>query len=335
MQITVFCYHNAILPGLERDLAFLADNGYRTLTASEVVDALTGAISIPDKAVALTFDDALLSLKTVGLPLLERYAARATTFAITGLAPEGRVEPQGAGDRYRLLGWDDLRALRDSGRFEIGSHGHRHNPVHVPAEGVGGGVEQVGGRSSWALGMRVGPPKRRLARARAASTTSAGTINAHDHARLYDVPVPYTPACDAGTIRAVDGTRAHASQPLFAAETILVDGAATPAAPSILADLRASRDQLADRLGVDRFHLCLPYGVGTEAMPEMARHVGFASLFWTQRRDRDANRRGDDPYRIVRRKHDFVRRLPGRGRRSALDVLVTKVTRRLRSDAWE
>lgn len=38
---------------------------------------------------------------------------------------------------------------------------------------------------------------------------------------------------------------------------------------------------------------------------------------------------------MVRRKHVFLRRLPGRGRGSRLDVLVTKVKRRLVSDPWE
>ena len=31
MEILVFCYHNALAGGLEKDLAFLAANGYRTL----------------------------------------------------------------------------------------------------------------------------------------------------------------------------------------------------------------------------------------------------------------------------------------------------------------
>lgn len=298
MQINVFCYHNAIAPGLERDLAFLSDNGYRTLFASEVVDALAGAEPLPDKAVALTFDDGLLSLETVGLPLFERYDARATVFAITGLTADGRTEPAGTGDAYRLLGWDNLAALHDSGRVEIGSHGHRHNPVHVNAD--------------------AGAP-----------------ITVADYDRLYDVPVPYSRACNEAAIRAVDGTPVRLSKPLFATDTIMLDGDRAPSRQPILDDLRASGELLQEHLGLDRLQLCLPYGAGTEAMPDLAREAGFESIFWSRRPDRDANRPGDDPYRIVRRKHDFLRRLPGRGRRSLLDVLATKVKRRLISDPWE
>ncbi len=63
MEIPVFCYHNAFADGLEKDLAFLADNDYETLLASEVVDVLTGARPAPDKAVALTFDEGVVVAK--------------------------------------------------------------------------------------------------------------------------------------------------------------------------------------------------------------------------------------------------------------------------------
>jgi len=298
MEIPVFCYHNAIAGGLEKDLAFLVANGYQTLTASEIVDVLTGVTDAPDKPVGLTFDDGLLSLKTVGLPLFERYDARATIFVITGLTPEGRTEPGRSDDDFRLLGWDDLAALGASGRVELGSHGHRHNPVHVDLR-------------------------------------SGATLKIGDHSRLYDVPVPFAEACDADAIRAADGTPTRPATPLFEADRIIVDGSIVEAAPYVASDLERSIAALRQRLGVERFHLCLPYGRGRDAMIERAREAGFASIFWSRREDRAANRPGDDPYRIVRRKHDFLQRLPGSGRRSLLDVFFAKVKRRLTSDPWE
>ncbi len=299
MDIPVFCYHNAIADGLERDLDFLRRNGYRTLVASEVVDILRGRVEMPPKPVALTFDDGLLSLKTVGLPLFERYKARATVFAITGLTPTGVVAPTGnRSDRCKLLGWDDLRALRDSGLVEIGSHGHRHNPVHVAGNG--------------------GAP-----------------VRLSDYERLYDMPMPYGTACDAVAVRAADGAPARPARPLFVTDTILVDGATVSSREAIREDLRASAKLLREHLALERLHLCLPYGAGSETMPELAREAGFESIFWTRRADRDANRPGDDVFRIVRRKHDFVRRLPGAGRRSLIGMIAAKVKRRLISDPWE
>ena len=339
MDIPVFCYHNAFADGLEKDLAFLAANGYRTLTASELVDALTEAVPPPPKAVALTFDDGLLSLKTVGLPLLQRYDARATVFAITGLTPEGRTAPTAAnhrgptrggegglgrgdvgrgehpgggerdlsraagdlgavgGDPNRLLGWDDLRDLRDSGCFEIGSHGHRHNPVHV-------------------------------------GLTEGDRLRVEDYDRLYDMPMEWGPSGDEAAVHAFDGVASRPARPLFATETIIVGDRRLDSREPILQDLRASGAALRERLGIERLHLCLPYGAGTEAIPGLAREASFESVFWSRRPDRRRNEPGDDPYRIVRRKHDFVRRLPGRGRRSLLDLGLAKAFRRLRGDPW-
>jgi hypothetical protein len=307
MDIPVFCYHNAFAESLEKDLGFLAINGYRTLTSSELVDALTGAAPPPPKAVALTFDDGLLSLKTVGLPLLERYDARATVFAITGLTPEGRTAPAvpqlpssasgGHGDLYRLLGWDDLRDLLASGRFEVGSHGHRHNPVYV-------------------------------------ELSEGDRLRVEDYDRLYDMPMEWGPASDEAAVHAFDGVASRPARPLFATETIVVGGRRVASREPILQDMRASCESLRERLGIERPHLCLPCGAGSEAIPGLAREAGFESVFWSKRPDRTRNEPGDDPYRIVRRKHDFVRRLPGRGRRSLLDLGLTKVLRRLRGDPW-
>ena len=75
---------------LEKDLGFLCDNGYTTSFTRGVV---------------LTFDDALLSVLDVGLPLFNRYDVKATVFAITGLTPHGTIAAAGGKrDTYCLLG---------------------------------------------------------------------------------------------------------------------------------------------------------------------------------------------------------------------------------------
>lgn len=298
VEVPVFVYHNALAAELRADLEFLARNGYTTLTASQVVDVLTGATPPPERPVALTFDDGLVTLRSVGMPLFDEFDVRATVFAITGLTPDGTVAPTGDdADHYRLMGWDDLRHLATSGRVQVGSHGHRHNPVWV--------------------GTETGAP-----------------VSVGDYDRLYDVPAPYRKECDADTIRRLDGTPSRPSAPLFTTRTLVLDGREVDAREAVLADLRASRRALAERLDVRRFDLALPYGAGHEGMPELAEEAGFESIFWCRRPKRRTNRPGDDPYRIVRRKMDFVRRLPGEGRRSLVGVYAHKVVRRLTSDPW-
>ena len=177
-DIPVFCDHNALAMSLEKDLGFLCDNGYTTLFAREVVDILRGRTAPPRRGVVLTFDDALLSVLDVRLPLFDRYDVKATVFAITGLTPHGTVAAAGGKrDTYCLLEWDDLRKLRDSGLVELGSHGHRHNPVRV--------------------GTEAGTP-----------------ISLARYSRLHDVPIEYGDGYDEAAIRAADGTPRWPAQPL-------------------------------------------------------------------------------------------------------------------------
>ncbi|MFQ5742149.1 MAG: polysaccharide deacetylase family protein [Acidobacteriota bacterium] len=299
IPVPVFYYHNALAEELTRDLRFLAENGYSTLLASEVVDILCHRRPPPPRPVALTFDDALHSVLEVGLPLLEQFGMRATVFAITGFTPQ-RAERRAARPvpGGEVLGWSDLLMLHDGGIFEIGSHGHRHNPVHVCGEDG---------------------PSLRLA----------------SYKRSYDVPVPYGPECGPEAVIAAEGKPVRASAPLFAAQHLFVEGELVDAETFIRADLNASREALRQRLGIERVHLCLPYGAGSSALPSLARDCGFESIFWAERKDRHHNRPGDDPYHIVRRKADFLRRLPGRGRRSLGGLFLYKVTRRLRGDPFE
>ncbi|MFQ5742486.1 MAG: polysaccharide deacetylase family protein [Acidobacteriota bacterium] len=298
-SVPVFTYHNALLGELTKDLRFLADNGYATVLASEVVDILHRRRPAPLLVVALTFDDALRSVREVALPLLQQYGMRATIFAITGFTPE-RAGPAAARSAAsgEVLAWSELQMLAESGIFEVGSHGHRHNPVHVSGRS---------GRSLRLAGYR----------------------------RSYDAPVPYGPDCGPEAVLAAEGKPERPSAPLFAAKHLFVDGKLVDAERFIRADLDASRQALQQHLGIERAHLCPPYGAGNRALPRLARDCGFESIFWTRQKDRKHNRPGDDPYGIVRRKADFLRRLPGRGRRSLAELFLYKTVRRLRRDPFE
>ena len=101
---------------------------------------------------------------------------------IGGRLPQRGEEPctnaaGGKRDTYCLLGWDDLRKLRDSGLVELDSHGHRHNPVRV--------------------GTEAGTP-----------------ISLARYSRLHDVPIEYGDGYDEAAIRAADGTPRWPAQPL-------------------------------------------------------------------------------------------------------------------------
>jgi peptidoglycan/xylan/chitin deacetylase (PgdA/CDA1 family) len=137
-DVLVLCYHGVsaswpadttVTPDrFAAQVAHLARRGYRALTLGEALTAPG-----PGRTVAITFDDALVSVRDVARPILERHGMVATVFVPTDHAGEGRGADwdgiaQWAPTHAReleVLDWDALRAL-DAAGWEIGSHTRSH-----------------------------------------------------------------------------------------------------------------------------------------------------------------------------------------------------------------
>ena len=104
--------------------------GWRTLRLAEVVALLEAGAPLPRRRFVLTFDDAFLGVARHAVPVMRGLGLTATVFVPTALVGTdtaldgGRDHPA-----KRLMGWDDLRALRDAG-FDIAAHTRRH--PHLP-----------------------------------------------------------------------------------------------------------------------------------------------------------------------------------------------------------
>jgi peptidoglycan/xylan/chitin deacetylase (PgdA/CDA1 family) len=115
----------AVTPqAFEAQLEYLVKHGFTTLTASAIAAALATGAPLPERAVALTFDDGFADFHERVLPLLRQYGCTATLYVTTGwIADAGR---RGAGRRPgRMLTWSQIvEAAAD--RIEIGAHSHAH-----------------------------------------------------------------------------------------------------------------------------------------------------------------------------------------------------------------
>ena len=111
-----------ITPGkLEGDLKYLRDHGYTTVFISEIADYAEGKGSLPEKPVALTFDDGYYNWLTDVQPLLERYDMRATMHVV-GEYTDAEGTAQNRSPAYSYLTWEEIKTLSAGGRVEIGSH---------------------------------------------------------------------------------------------------------------------------------------------------------------------------------------------------------------------
>lgn len=109
----------------EEHVRFLKDR-CTPVPLSRVVAALDGE-PLPDRAVALTFDDGYLDNMEYSAPLLERYGVPATIFLPTAYL-DGQVELI-PGSLWRSMSWDDARRLKAGGLIDFGAHGDTHDPL--------------------------------------------------------------------------------------------------------------------------------------------------------------------------------------------------------------
>ncbi len=136
---------NVTLEQFEAHLRELQSGGYRVMALADIVDALLGAKTLPDRAVGLSVDDAFLSVYTEAWPRLKKAGFPFTLFIATGAVD---------GKRSGYMSWDQIREMARAG-VAIGSQteSHRHMPDADDARN-GGELERSNKRFEDELGQR-------------------------------------------------------------------------------------------------------------------------------------------------------------------------------------
>lgn len=112
----------------ERQLRYLAENGYRTSSLDEFSRMMRGERPLDRKAILITFDDGYEDNLRWAAPLLRRYGFTATVFVVSDFLGRstGAVWPHGDPEPYGgFLSPDQLRELA-AGGLEVGSHTSSH-----------------------------------------------------------------------------------------------------------------------------------------------------------------------------------------------------------------
>ena len=103
-------------------MAWIADEGFTTLTVREYAVMLTGRRSVPERPLVITFDDGFDDFVHNALPVLRSYSHACTMFVTT--AATWRQRPRALGGRA-TMSWSQVAALPESG-VEVGAHSHEH-----------------------------------------------------------------------------------------------------------------------------------------------------------------------------------------------------------------
>jgi peptidoglycan/xylan/chitin deacetylase (PgdA/CDA1 family) len=132
--VSIITYHhfsekctNALCMPVEefaRQMAMLAEEGYRTVTMKEVLKFVNYQQPLPRKTVAITIDDGYRSVYELAYPILKRYNFKATLFICTDFTDNSP----------NALSWEQLRELTEAG-FEVESHTITHADLTLKRKG--------------------------------------------------------------------------------------------------------------------------------------------------------------------------------------------------------
>lgn len=112
---------------LEDDLKFIQENGYTTITMTDLINYVYSDYELPEKPIIITFDDGHYNNLTYALPLLEKYDMVAV-ISIVGDYTDTYTKSDEVNPNYSYLRWKDIHDLMQSGRFEFQNHTYKlHN----------------------------------------------------------------------------------------------------------------------------------------------------------------------------------------------------------------
>ncbi|MEO6185986.1 MAG: poly-beta-1,6-N-acetyl-D-glucosamine N-deacetylase PgaB [Steroidobacteraceae bacterium] len=138
-KLTVLSYHEiadpdkALIPEYAvtptmfvRQIDWLRNNGYHFVGVDDVLADQAGRSHLPEKAVLLTFDDGYRSVYDFAWPLLKMLRIPSVV-AVVGSWEEDSAQVNFDGHeipRDKLMSWQQLRELSESGLVDIGSHSY-------------------------------------------------------------------------------------------------------------------------------------------------------------------------------------------------------------------
>lgn len=129
----------------DRQMRWLAENGYKAVSLAELVNHMTAGSPLPDRPVVITFDDGYSCNYYNALPILTKYGMKATVFVIADFVGE---QP--------YVTWGEVYELKRAG-IEIGSHTLAHRDLtSLPFEEQARDVAVAKYGLEWRLDTTVG-----------------------------------------------------------------------------------------------------------------------------------------------------------------------------------
>lgn len=337
-EIPVFYLHQEEAEWLEQVFSFLAENGYRSLTADDLYERiLDGDVSTRNEIV-LTVDDGAKHLWSVMFPLLKKYGLTVVAFVVPGLIDDGSGTSTRGPGCAPLCSWAEIDAMHRTGLVDFQSHSLYHNSIYVRPRIIGYRspnwtpdfvtdwvfpVSGSGSKTVFPADLPLGTPiyesASRFERHLCLHGGEEIAARCQDYvaerggSEFFDNP-GWKRELDETFKRALASTADPPSYETFEER-----------AEAIRYSLKRSKAVLEKRLANKRVrHFCFPWFVGSSLSAAISREVGYVMNYWGW--STPVRQEGHKMPRAVRRLHPlYIWRLPGRGRRSLLEVLRSRL----------
>lgn len=117
----------------EAQMRALSEGGWTAMTVGAIVEAWERGERLPERTVAITFDDGFACLHEIALPILQRHGMVATAYLISGYLDRMASYDADKGIRARpMLSRSQVLELVDAG-IEVGSHSVNHRDLRTLA----------------------------------------------------------------------------------------------------------------------------------------------------------------------------------------------------------
>ena len=295
--IPVFCFH-AVGDEFESLLQHLDRNGYRTLTADELCDALSGR-KTPTKSVALTFDDGWRSTWTVAHPLLKRFGFHGISFLVPTWMhdekPSPTIEDPAGFSRQEVLqleratpylSWSEAELMQDDGVFEFQSHSMTHDTVFTSNEivdFVNPSFHRVPHKIPLVRGVATDPWQRSQALGMPLYTVAprlTGATRYQHNEQLQKDCVEFVQEAGGEQFFQKPAWRGELSELTSAIQLGDQFESTEQRDDGIRRELRESKEAIEARLGKPVRHFCFPFYAGSELASQLSAELGYVSNFW-------------------------------------------------------
>ena len=118
-----YCCHPT---AFKKQMAYLKRAGYLVIGLDDLINSIINGTTLPQKSIAITFDDGFADNYENAFPVLKKYGFPATVFVVSRLAGRTNEWMQEEGFPARKLsGWKELKDMSENG-ITMGSHTTTH-----------------------------------------------------------------------------------------------------------------------------------------------------------------------------------------------------------------